>query len=174
MLPQASCADRVKPRSCHPLSIPEILLLSCLLTFSLPLALLQFDLDEAFSVFCLLFAVLGLWFEVSRPMASTPSPQLCSTRHQHFGRGKRTDDSMISLQVSTQPRSACWTAVVSLTDSCSTDIPHISGPMLDAYQRDRQVTKWLIKAVKRQENEVASFPVRSLRLLAGNCMLPLS
>lgn len=78
-----------------------------LLIFPLSLALLQFNLDCTFSVFSLLFAALGLWFEVSRPMASTLSPHLQPPAAIHtpltLWPGERTDGSIISLQVSTQP-----------------------------------------------------------------------
>lgn len=76
VLPEANSADRVNPRPYRPLGVPKILLLSRLVDFFafLWLCCSLFSLDCAFSVFSLLFALLGLWFEVSRPMASTLSP----------------------------------------------------------------------------------------------------
>lgn len=105
--------------------------------------LLIFLSSSGFSVVCLTWTVLSLfspccllpWASGLKSAARWPrhchlssSHQLRSTRHQHFGQGEGTDGSMISLQVSTQPGSAWWTAVLTvwLTLVQQADIPHIS------------------------------------------------
>lgn len=93
-LPKANSVDRVNPRPYHPLGVPEILLLSWLVDFLS---------SSGFSVVCLTWTVLSLFSPCCLlPWASglksadpwprhchlTSSHQLCSTRHQHFGRGR--------------------------------------------------------------------------------------
>ena len=169
MLPQASCADRVKPTE-RPRDPPPVLLVD----FQPSSGFATVWLGRGLLCFLPVVCCAGplVWSQPPNGLDTITSAVFHTPPTLWPGEEDRWLNDVPAGQ------HPAWISLLdsgsdSLTDSCSTDIPQISGPMLDAYQRDRQVTKWLIKAVKRQENEVASFPVRSLRLLAGTCMPPL-